>query len=79
MEGSGAVVAGLQLAILLTDGTVVFMLQIVLVPSGKVSCSDNVKPNVYALVQTSRCRLGWLCFVSSSPASLSEFLPGVQW
>lgn len=30
MEGSGAVVAGLQLAVLLTDGTVVVMLQVVL-------------------------------------------------
>lgn len=30
VEGSGAVVAGLQLSVLLTDGTVVFMLQLVL-------------------------------------------------
>lgn len=31
VEGSGAVVAGLQLAVLLTDGTVVVMLQVLLV------------------------------------------------
>lgn len=30
MEGSGAVVAGLQLAVLLTDGAVVVMLQVLL-------------------------------------------------
>lgn len=30
MEGSGAVVAGLQLAALLTDGTVVVVIQVVL-------------------------------------------------
>lgn len=36
VEGSGAVVAGLQLSVLLTDGTVVVMLQVLLLERSQV-------------------------------------------
>lgn len=42
VEGSGAVVAGLQLAVLLTDGTVVVMLQVLLLHQRRFTSVQNV-------------------------------------
>lgn len=79
VEGSGAVVAGLQFTVLLTDEAELVMLHVVLALTGRASCSGNVTPDVYARARTVRCTPGWPCSASSSPASSSESLPAARW